>query len=132
MRCVCWHQLDLVAFVLDEKLFHLQHTIPLFRFGQPGVGPGRALSKKRPFGWYCDDREILQKLTVVEDDLFATFDSVLCVEAEAETLQGLLRSDNSLGLDACVPFRLAFGLDLAPTLGIHSSLERLEFNYILY
>lgn len=91
--------------MLDEKLFHFQHTVSLLGLGQPRVGPSGGLSsQKRPFGRNSYDGEIVEKLTVVEDDLFAALDGVLSVEAEAETLQGLLGSYNFLGLDPGMPF----------------------------
>lgn len=128
VRGVGRHNLNFVAFVVYKKLFHFEHAVLLLGLGEARVGPAGGVSVKIGlFGWQGHDREVVEEIAVIEDDLFVALYCILSVETKAQAPQGLFGTDRLLGLGLISHFGLTLGLDLTPVLHIHSSLERLEF-----
>ena len=88
MRGIRGHQINLITFPINKVLFHLETTILLFstittRFGLSSIFDfkTRFSDTERDAGWF------LNRVTVIENNLFIISESLFAIKTEAEFAQ---------------------------------------------
>ena len=93
------HQIYLITFFLVEVIFYIQNTVFLLRLRGSGRSVAVSIAPELPiFVALGKHRQILDEVAVVKYNLFAFFDGVLSIEAEAQAFKDVFGVDGGLGL----------------------------------